>query len=222
MNWRIIYKLLAILLLTYALVAGFLIKVPALPVIYESIRNLFYHVGMWFTMIFLFALSFIYSLRHLAKFEPRFDTIAEQSAHVGIVFGLLGIATGMLWANATWGAPWAKDPKLNGAAMSILVYLAYMVLRRSIADPEKRGRIAAVYNIFAFVLMVVFIGILPRLSDGSIHPGQGGSPMTVAELDNKLRLVFYPAIAGWILLGVWMVELRVRIKQLQVEIESSD
>ncbi len=222
MNLKIIYKLLAIVLLTYAVVAGLLIKTPELPVIYESIRNLFYHVGMWFTMIFLFMVSFVNSIRYLRKFETRFDMIAEQAAHVGLVFGLLGILTGMLWANATWGAPWAKDPKLNGAALSILVYLAYMVLRSSVADVEKRGRIAAVYNIFAFVLMVIFIGILPRLSDNSIHPGQGGSPMTLAELDNRLRMVFYPALLGWILLGVWIVELRVRIKHLQLEMENKD
>jgi heme exporter protein C len=214
MRWT--YKILSIVLLTYALIAGLTIKIPfELPIIYESIRNLFYHVGMWFTMIFIFLVSFIYSLRYLKAFNREHDRVAAEAAHVGLVFGMLGIFTGMFWANATWGAPWTRDPKLNGAAMSILVYFAYMILRSSMTDGEKRARISAVYNIFAFVLMILFIGILPRLAGESLHPGQASSPMTVTKLDPSMRLIFYPAIAGWILLSAWLLEIRVRFRRLK-------
>ena len=214
MRWT--YKILSLILLTYAIVAGLLVKLPyELPIIYESIRNLFYHVSMWFTMFFIFLISFVYSLRYLKGFKPEHDRVASQAAKVGLVFGMLGIFTGMLWANATWGAPWVRDPKLNGAAMSILVYFAYLILRSSMGDEEKRARISAVYNIFAFVLMVIFIGILPRFGGDSLHPGQAGSPLTVAELDPTLRKVFYPAILGWILLAGWILEVKVRMKRLE-------
>jgi heme exporter protein C len=218
MRWT--YKILSLVLLTYAIVAGLLVKLPyELPIIYESIRNLFYHVSMWFTMFFIFLISFVYSLRYLKGFKSEHDRVASQAAQVGLVFGMLGIFTGMLWANATWGAPWVRDPKLNGAAMSILVYFAYLVLRSSMGDEEKRARISAVYNIFAFVLMVIFIGILPRFGGDSLHPGQAGSPLTVAELDPTLRKVFYPAILGWILLAGWILELKVRMKRLEDNFE---
>lgn len=218
MRWT--YKILSIILLTYAIVAGLLVKLPyELPIIYESIRNLFYHVSMWFTMFFIFLISFFYSLRYLKGFNPEHDRVASQAAQVGLVFGILGILTGMLWANATWGALWVRDPKLNGAAMSILVYFAYLVLRSSMGDEEKRARISAVYNIFAFVLMVIFIGILPRFGGDSLHPGQAGSPLTVAELDPTLRKVFYPAILGWILLAGWILEVKVRMKRLEDNFE---
>lgn len=215
MNLRWIYKIMSVALLGYVVIAGLTIKLPfELPVIYESIRNLFFHVSMWFTMIFIFLISFVYSLKYLKGFKPGDDHVAMEAAHVGLVFGILGILTGMFWANATWGAPWVRDPKLNGAAMSILVYFAYIILRASISDGEKKARISAVYNIFAFVLMLIFIGILPRLAGESIHPGQSGSPLTVAKLDASLRLIFYPAIVGWILLAVWILELRVRLRRL--------
>lgn len=218
MRWT--YKILSLILLTYAIVAGLLVKLPyELPIIYESIRNLFYHVSMWFTMFFIFLISFVYSLRYLKGFKPEHDRVASQAAKVGLVFGMLGIFTGMLWANATWGAPWVRDPKLNGAAMSILVYFAYLILRSSMGDEEKRARISAVYNIFAFVLMVIFIGILPRFGGDSLHPGQAGSPLTVAELDPTLRKVFYPAILGWILLAGWILEVKVRMKRLEDNFE---
>lgn len=220
MRW--IYKILSLTLLTYAVVAGLTIEMPySLPIIYESIRNLFYHVGMWFTMIFIFLISFIYSLMYLKGFNSDYDRVAWAAAQVGLVFGMLGIFTGMLWANETWGAPWVRDPKLNGSAISLLVYFAYMILRSSMNDEEKRARISAVYNIFAFILMIIFIGILPRLGGDSLHPGQGGGPLTIAKLDPNLRLIFYPAIAGWILLSLWMLELNVRMRRLKDELHSS-
>ena len=221
MRW--FYKILSIVLLVYAVVAGLTIKIPFdLPVIHESIRNLFYHVSMWFTMIIIFLISFVYSLRYLKSFNLEYDRIAVTAAQVGLVFGMLGIFTGMLWANETWGAPWVRDPKLNGAAMSLLVYFAYLILRSSMTDEEKKARISAVYNIFAFILMIIFLGILPRLWGDSLHPGQGGGPMTVAKLDSTLRIIFYPSIIGWILLAVWILELKIRVKRLNEILNSGE
>lgn len=210
-----IYKTLSVVLLAYAIVAGLTIKLPyQLPIIYESIRNVFYHVGMWFTMMITLSVSVFYSLRYLKGFNLRYDRVAVEAANVGIVFGMLGILTGMMWANATWGAPWVRDPKLNGAAMSLLVYFAYMILRSSISDEEKRARISAVYNIFAFVLMILFINILPRLAGESLHPGQQDQSLVVSNLDPKLRTVFYPAMLGWTLLAIWILEIRIRLRKL--------
>jgi len=82
--------------------------------------------------------------------------------------------------------------------------------------------VSAVYNIFAYVLLIVFIGILPRLAQGSIHPGDTSNPLTIGALDNNLRLVFYPAVVGWILLAVWILELKVKICKLERKINSYD
>lgn len=216
------WKLLGISLIIYSIIAGLLIDVPDLPIIRQSIRNLFFHVVMWFTMMVLFGTSLVRSLRYLSTFELKHDHIALQAVNVGLFFGMMGIVTGMEWANFTWGAPWTNDPQLNGAAITILGYFAYLVLRRSIDEESKRARIAAVYNIFAFVMLVVFIGILPKLSDGSLHPGKGGSPMTVTNLDVTMRLVFYPAIAGWIIIGFWLTNLRVRLMRIKTHLDNPE
>ena len=135
-------------------------------------------------------------------------------ANVGLVFGILGMITGMLWANYTWGSPWHGDPKQNGAAIALLVYLAYFILRSSIQNEEQKARLSAVYNIFAFAAMIPLIFIIPRLTS-SMHPGSGGNPgFNMYDLDSKMRLVFYPAVIGWILLTVWIFTLRVRIENL--------
>ena len=90
----------------------------------------------------------------------------------------------------------------------------YTVLRGSMDDEEKRARVSAVYNIFAFVMFMVFIMVLPRMTD-SLHPGNGGNPgFGGYDLNNTMKLVFYPAVAGWTLLGVWLVNIRVRMRSL--------
>jgi len=216
------WKLLGILLIIYSIIAGFLIDVPELPIIRQSIRNLFFHVVMWFSMMVMFGTSLVRSLKYLSSFNIKHDVFAVQSVNVGLFFGMLGIITGMEWANFTWGKPWTNDPQLNGAAITILAYFAYAVLRRSIDEENKRARMAAVYNIFAFVMLIVFIGILPRLAEGSLHPGKGGSPMTVASLDTDMRLVFYPAIAGWIIIGYWLTGIRVKISHIQQHLDNPE
>jgi len=136
-------------------------------------------------------------------------------AHVGMVFGLLGIGTGMIWANYTWGSPWHGDPKQNGAAIALLVYMAYFVLRGSIDNEEQKARLSAVYNIFAFAAMIPLIFIIPRLTS-SMHPGSGGNPgFNMYDLSGNMRVVFYPAVLGWILLGFWIASLRVRINAIK-------
>lgn len=209
------WKWLAILLVLYTIIAGFLLEVPALPILNESIRNLYFHVTMWFSMIIMMISSMSYGIRYLKNNDLDFDIKAEQCAYTGVLLGALGLITGSLWAKFTWGAWWVSDAKLNGSAATMLVYLAYIILRNSMDDDHKRARIAAVYSIFAFTLMLVFIMVLPRLTD-SLHPGNGGNPGFGAyDLDARMRVVFYPAIIGWALLAAWITEIRVRIKRLQ-------
>lgn len=212
------WKLLAIVLLAYTILGGLLFEVPRLAILNETIRNLYFHVTMWFGMIILLLISVTYSILYLAKGKERYDFKAVEFANIGILFGLLGIVTGMLWATYTWGEPWSGDAKQNTSAIALLIYLAYLVLRNSIEDEQQRARISAIYNIFAFAALIPLLFILPRLTD-SMHPGNGGNPgFNYYDLDDKLRLVFYPAVVGWTLLGVWLVSLRVRLKEVGLKL----
>lgn len=217
--WNYTWKIFTILLLVYVIMGGLLFDVPALPVIHQTIRNIYFHVGMWFSMIFILFLGFLFSLMYLRRFDLKYDRMAFATVKTGLVFGFLGIITGMIWAQNTWGTWWLNDPKLNGAAVGILVYLAYLILRASLDDPEKRARLAAVYKIFAFVIMFVFIMILPRISGPSIHPGVDGNPaLATGELDPVMRKVFFPAILGWILFSYWIYTIVERTDRLSEKI----
>ena len=144
---------------------------------------------------------------------------------MGSYFGILGYLTGFLWVSVTWvtdqGQSFAsvlKEPKLIGAAIALLIYGAYFVLRGSFTDIDKRARVSAVYNIFAFAMLFPSIWIIPSLV-GSLHPGspgdEGGSPaLSRQNMDPTMRMIFWPAVIGWTLLGVWIATLRIRLELL--------
>jgi heme exporter protein C len=85
-------------------------------------------------------------------------------------------------------------------------------------DMDKRARVSSVYNIFAYFIYVPLIMILPRLVQ-SLHPGgqgvEGNPAMNGQDLDPTMRMVFWPAVIGWTLLGVWMTSLLIRVYKLK-------
>lgn len=218
----IFWKITTILLVTYTIVGGLLLPVPRLAILNETIRNLHFHVPMWFGMIIILAISFYHSILYLRNGLIKHDLMALNAARTGIIFGILGLTTGMIWSTYTWGEPWSYDPKQNASAVAMLIYAAYIVLRGSLKDEEKRARIGAVYNIFAFFMLIPLLFILPRLKD-SLHPGNGGNPgFNAYDLDAQLRLVFYPAVLAWFMLGWWITLLLYRlaaVKQALIELE---
>lgn len=211
-NW---WKFLSITLLAYVLTAGLLGEVPRQPILNETIRNLYFHVTMWFAMMIMLLVSMIYAIRYLRSGQTPDDLRSVEFANSGIVLGAIGIVTGSVWARFTWGDWWVNDPKLNAAAVGMLIYVAYLILRGSFQDEAQRARISAIYNIFAFAVFIPLIWILPRLTD-SLHPGNGGNPgFSSYDLDNRMRMVFYPAVIGWTLLTLWITTLRVRLRLLE-------
>lgn len=205
---------MTVVLLIYLHIGGLLFDVPRLNILNETIRALYFHTPMWFAMVLLYAVSVAYAIAYLNRPLSNYDIKSEVFAWVGTIFGILGMLTGMLWAKFAWGAFWHGDPKQNGAAIALLVYLAYFVLRGSLESAEQKARLSAVYNIFAFAAMIPLIFIIPRLTS-SMHPGSGGNPgFNMYDLDFRMRLVFYPAVLGWILMGIWIATLIVRYRLL--------
>lgn len=207
-NW---WKILTVILVFYSFIGGLLMEVPRLPILNETIRNLYYHVPLWFGMIVVLLISMIHAINYLRTSNIEYDQKSIANTNTGILFGVLGVITGSIWAKFTWGAFWTNDPKLNGAAIGLLIYLAYVVLRGSFSDEMQRAKVSAVYNILAYMIFIPLIFVLPRLTD-SLHPGNGGNPgFNAYDLDNKMRLVFYPAVLGIILLGVWISQIQSKI-----------
>lgn len=205
---------------------------PYREILYETIRNTFYHVPMWFVMTVMVMFSLLFSVMFLITGNLKYDVYASRGAMVAILFGLCGYTTGMLWSKYTWfiGIDWPhairkmmyEDIKLAGALVSVFAYVAYFVIRSAVADKSKRAKVAAIYSIFAIVVFILFVFIVPR-SGGvdSLHPGQAGNPaFSKYDLDSHLRMFFYPAVIGWILLGTWILSILVRMEFIKQKQES--
>ncbi|MGB3545803.1 MAG: cytochrome c biogenesis protein CcsA [Saprospiraceae bacterium] len=205
---------------------------PFRNILEETIRNLYFHVSLWLAMMLLFIAALVYAIRFLRQdrraaagtlaldqgiLTPRItaDFWSTSLTAVGLLFGILGLLTGSVWAKYTWGSWWNWDIKQFTTLIALLIYGGYFVLRAAFTDPEQRARLAAVYNIFAFAALIPLLYILPRLAS-SLHPGNGGNPALGSDdLDNTMRLVFYPAVIGWTLFGGWLASLLYRLRRVE-------
>jgi heme exporter protein C len=98
--------------------------------------------------------------------------------------------------------------------VALSVYIAYFLLRSNIEEPGQKARISAVYNIFAAASLLPLTLLLPRLL-GGLHPGgEEGNPLDNVKLAAEFRVIFYPAVLGFLCLGLWLFELNVRSRML--------
>lgn len=216
-NW---YKIASVILILYTVIFGMIGVVPRLPILNETIRNLYYHVPLWWAMMFQMGVGVYYSVKYLRVQNKQDEQFAYNAALVGILLSIPGLLTGSLWAKYTWGTWWTfQDPKLNGVAIGILVYVIYFILRASIIQESARARVSSVFNIFAFIMLMLFIMVFPRLTD-SLHPGNGGNPaFGKYDMDNNMRLVFYPAVIGWMCFSGWLLNIFNRMSLIKQKLD---
>jgi heme exporter protein C len=205
--------------MTVVISAGFLIRIPHIPILEETSRNLFLHVPMWFTMMVAFAMAFYFSIRYLNDEDPVWDQKAETATAVGLIFGICGLLTGSLWARFTWGTWWTfAEPRMNLAALAMLIFVAYFILRSAFNDSEKRAKISAVYNIFGITTIPFLLYVIPRQLP-SLHPGAEGNPAFSEMTAPELRIIFYPAVIGFIGLAIWIMDIVNRYKAVQLQMD---
>jgi len=191
------------------------VQFPFRSVLHETVRNTFFHIPLWFSMFILLVVSLYFSIQYLRTGDMIHDIYASSMVSVAVLFGILGIVTGSLWAKYTWGTFWTTDVKLNMSTVAMLIYVASLILRSSINDVDRRAKLSASYNIFAFAALIPLVFVIPRMTD-SLHPGNGGNPALGGEdMENTLRMAFYPAVIGFTLLGFWISSLLIRFEKLK-------
>jgi heme exporter protein C len=209
-------KLLKVLLLPYlaAVIAGaFLWPAPAEGFIGESSRIVFFHVPCAWTSSLAFLVAAAYSLAYLARRNPWHDDIAAAAVSIGLLFGVLTLITGSLFANIMWGSWWNWDPRESSYLLLVFLYAAYLFLREAIDDPQRRSRIAAAYALFAAVLMPFLVFVAPRIT-ASLHPQTVINPQGKILMDAPTKAVFFGALVGFSGLFLWMLSLEARAARL--------
>ncbi len=226
-NYKTI-RLIILIWMTFVIMAslsvgGIWLNIPNVEMLEHTARNLYFHVPMWFTMMAMTALSAFYAFRYLQTRNPMSDIRSRNAALIALVFGISGLMTGIIWARYTWyegtNIWWNFDPKQSMAAVQILIYGAYFALRGTLDDPQKEARIAAVYNLFAFVTVPFLLYVLPRQLE-SLHPGSEGNPAFSEITDPIMRIVFYASVVGFIALSWIFYTQRVRLSSTSATLKS--
>ena len=210
-------KVLKWLLLPYMtaiIVGAFVWPAPAQGFIGESSRIVFFHVPCAWTSALAFLVAAGYSAAYLARRNPLHDDVAAGAVRLGLLFAVLALVTGALFAKIMWGAYWNWDPRESSFLLLIFLYAAYLFLRAAVEDPERRARMSAAYALFAAVLMPFLFFVAPRVTS-SLHPQTVINPQGKILMDGPTKAVFFGALIGFSGLFFWMLSLEARAARLQ-------
>ncbi len=208
------FKFLGIILIIYSIISGLLFNVPNIPILRETIRNLYFHVPMWFVAGTMLSYSFYCSINYLFYNKFIWDYKAVASVKIGLLFIFIGLLSGSIWAKFTWGSYWSKDPIQIGAYITMLMYSSYIILRNSINNNNDKANIASIYNIFIYPIMILLILILPKTMD-SLHPSSGNNPsFQIYDVDHNMKFILYSSILGWIIIGIWIMIIEIKLIKL--------
>jgi len=134
-----------------------------------AVQKVFYfHVSSAWVGMLAFFLSAISGAGYMIKHNRIWDHVSESAVEIGLVFSVIGIISGSIWAKPIWNTWWTWDPRLTTTAIMVLIYLAYRMLRSGVDDPDRKARYAAIYAIVGF-LSVPFTFFSIRLFR-TIHP----------------------------------------------------
>jgi heme exporter protein C len=206
-------KLLKLLLLPFmgaVVAAAFLWPEPAKGFLGESSRIVFFHVPCAWTAALAFLVAAGYSVAWLVKRQPHFDEVAEAAVRLGLLFSVLTLVTGSLFAKIMWGSYWNWDPRESSYLLLVFLYGAYLFLRAAIDEPERRARIGAAYALFAAVLMPFLVFVAPRITQ-SLHPQTVINPQGKILMDTPTRAVFFGGLVGFTGIFLWLLQLETRL-----------
>ena len=126
------------------------------------------HVPAALVCYLAFFISLVASIMYLKKRERRYDMAAEVLVIIGLVYGIVALISGAIWANAAWGLYWNWDPKQTTTLILWIAYAGYIAVKYSISEVERRAVIGAVYNVLAFSLIpLTFLSVMLWQS---LHP----------------------------------------------------
>ena len=168
----------ALVIVTLALI-GFYIP-PKEKTLGESYLIFFFHFPSAMNCLNFFFFGGICSAVYLVKRSPGWDHWATSAIEVGVLACTVTLVTGSIWAKAAWGKWWViNDPRLMSVAVMWLTYLAYLALRATMDEPEKRARFCAVFGVLATLNVPMVYFAIKWL-------GKTSHPMTVSLGDPSM------------------------------------
>jgi len=219
----LLLKIIDILALVLLAVATYfaLVKAPTELVMGNVQRIFYFHIGTAWTALLGFLFASVLSVVYLFNKDLKWDRYQVAAIEVSLVFFLITIALGSIWARPAWNTWWTWDPRLTTAAITELVYLAYFMLRQGIDDPDRRARFGAVYALIGgisapitFYAIRLFRTIHPVVIAGGNPKAQGGFDMTPDMLT-----AMFVALTAFTVIFIDLYWNRIRLGNLEDQVE---
>ncbi len=184
------------------------------------VQKVFYfHVAASWVGMLSFVLAAAAGVVYLLRRQEKWDALSLSAVEIGVVFGLITILSGMIWARPIWNTWWVWDPRLTTVAIMELIYLAYFILRSSLNAPETRARLGAVYAILSVITVpLTFFSI--RLFR-TIHPVviAAGDSADGFNMTPRMRTAFFASLGAFTLLWVSLVWHRYRLARWEARLQ---
>jgi heme exporter protein C len=198
-----------------------LVFAPTEAVMGQVQRVFYFHIGTaWTALLGFLAAGFAGGL-YLATRDQKWDIVEEAAVEISLVFFLITIVLGSIWARPVWNTWWTWDPRLTTAAITEMIYIAYLMLRQGIEDPGRRARFGAVYTIIGalsapitFLAIRLFRTIHPVVI-GSGDPGAAGTFSMVPGM----RAAFIFALLTFTVVFIDLLWNRILVGRLAARVE---
>jgi len=178
-------------------------------------RIFYFHVPAAITGLIAFAVNFTASLMYIIRRNRRWDNLALSAAEIGVVFFFMVLVTGPIWAKPVWFIWWTWSPRLTSSLILCLLYVAYLLIRNYIEDPERKAMVSAVFGIVAFIdAPLVFFSI--RLWRDH-HPS---AMLETGDLSPSMRPAFLVCAVAFLILFVFLLRRRYYLQSMSDDLES--
>jgi len=198
-----------------------LVFAPTEAVMGNVQRVFYFHVGTAWVGLMGFIVAAVVGVIYLVTKDMKWDRMEVAAVEISVVFFLITIVLGSIWARPAWGTWWTWDPRLTTAAITELIYVAYFMLREGIEDPERRARFGAVYTLLGglsapitFMAIRLFRTIHPVVIGNQSAAAQGGFSMT-----GDMKIAFFFALFAFTVIFIDLLWNRLRLGDLQDQVE---
>jgi heme exporter protein C len=219
-RWLTVLDFLSALMLLAATVL--VLAFTPIEAVMGPVQKVFYfHVSTAWVGMLGFGVAAVVGIFYLRTSDRKWDLAAVAAVEIGLVFTLICIVLGSIWARPIWNAWWTWDPRLTTATIMELIYAAYLMLRQGLDEPEKRARFGAVYAIIGvvsvpltFISIRIFRTIHPVIVGGSDPNATGSFDMSPAMLR-----AFMFSLATFSVIFIDLLWHRIRLAKLTDKIE---
>ena len=209
----VVLGIVLILSMGLALYMAF-IEAPREKTMGDLQRIFYFHVPAAITGLLAFAINFVASLMYIIRKNRRWDNLALSAAEIGVMFMTMVLVTGPIWAKPAWFIWWTWSPRLTSSLILCLLYIAYLLIRNYIEDPERKATVSAVFGIVAFIDAPLVWFSIRWWRDH--HPG----PMLeTGGLSPAMRPAFLICLAAFQVLLIYLLRRRFYLQSMRDEME---